>query len=345
MRAPALILALSLAGCGPDYPPVIWSGEHIEYATERDRDICEGSFVLQDEFVGLLSEFVGVTLSEPALFVYVEQEKLGDFCPREWAAGCSYEYAAISTKALNRHELAHVVTRSAGWNGPASFVEGVAEMFNDGVDLDEVREPIDAVLDDFQITDTHYFTMGLFVRFLVERHGLEKLAAFMRDTDYHAARETYEATFAQHFGESLSDATAAFDDYPTCPEWSNRIALYECNLPLTPWSNGAIDVNVDLQCEDSDVFGPLEDDPMRIGSFVAFEVEVEETYSVEVNSEIAGFAGVRITRCGSCWDEVDFGVVAGEPESATLPPGRYYATFVADVSSPGQIDLHLSPMP
>jgi hypothetical protein len=91
------------------------------------------------------------------------------------------------------------------------------------------------------------------------------------------------------------------------------------------------------------VIGPIDNESMRIGGFTAFEIEAAGRYSVEVTSEIAGFAGVRITRCGSCWDEVDFGVVADAPKSAELPVGRYYATFVADVAAQGRIDLTLAP--
>ncbi|MCB9706928.1 MAG: hypothetical protein H6711_34100 [Myxococcales bacterium] len=257
MRALALALGLPLVACGPDFPPVIWSGDHLEYATDVDRDLCEGTFHVQDRFVEQLSALVGVSLPEPVLFVYVEQSRVGEFCQRPDVAGCAREDAVISTKALNRHELAHAVTLAAGWGGPSPFVEGVAEMFNDGIDLDEVRAPIAEVLDDFQITDVHYFTMGLFVRFLVERHDLDSLAAFMRDTDHEAARAEYEATFAKHFGESLDDAMLAFEGYPTCPEWSNRIAVVECGLPLTEWVDGALEISVDVECGSADVTGPL----------------------------------------------------------------------------------------
>ena len=140
-------------------------------------------------------------------------------------------------------------------------------------------------------------------------------------------------------------AITSFEGYPTCPEWSNRLALYECNLPLTPWTNGHIDLAVDVQCGRPGVFGPLDNESMNIGSLAAFEVESDAVYSIEVSSDVASFAGVRITRCGSCWDELDLGVVAGGSEDSLLPAGRYYATFVAEVSSPGTIELRIAPSP
>ena len=345
MRALAPALGLVLIACGPDFPPVIWSGDHLEYATDREDTLCEGTFTLQDRFIAQLAEFVGITLSEPIRFVYVDPSRVGDFCPYVPADGCARDDAVISVTSLSRHELAHAVTLAAGWLGPQSFVEGVAEMFSDGFDLDSARAPLAEVLDDFQITDAHYFTMGLFVRFLVERHGFDPLVAFMRDTEYKATRASYEATFAARFGEPLSEAMAAFAGYPTCPEWSNRIALVECGLPLTEWVDGVLDISADVACTSPDVIGPVGTEPMQIAGFAAFEVTTEAKFSLHVMSEIDGFSGVRVTRCGSCWDEIDMNIVAGETDTAVLPVGRYYAAFVTHAEEAGTIRLVVEETP
>jgi hypothetical protein len=102
-------------------------------------------------------------------------------------------------------------------------------------------------------------------------------------------------------------------------------------------------VSAEVDCGDPAVFGPLDNERGSLGAFAAFEVPATGSYAVEVRSEVPGFAGVRVTRCGSCWDEVDFGVAAGELESAVLPAGRYYATFVASAQAPGRIDLRVAP--
>ena len=73
----------------------------------------------------------------------------------------------------------------------------------------------------------------------------------------------------------LSEAMAAFEGYPTCPEWSNRIAVVECGLPLAEWVDGALDISVDVVCESPDVIGPLGTDPMQIGAFAAFEEDLK----------------------------------------------------------------------
>jgi hypothetical protein len=223
-RAPTKILSLTLLACAPDFPPEIWSGEHLVYATDRDDLICEGSFHLQDRFVAALAELVGVRLDEPVLFVYVEQSRLGEFCVIEDASGCARHDAVISIWPVSHHELTHAVTRVAGWGGPASFVEGVAEAFNNGLDLAQEQAPLAEVLDGFQFSKPHYFTMGRFVRFLIERHELAAVGAFMRATKYDERRVDYEAAFAEHFGEPLSEAVLAFESYPACSEWNNRIA-------------------------------------------------------------------------------------------------------------------------
>ncbi|MBK8261895.1 MAG: hypothetical protein IPK80_11240 [Nannocystis sp.] len=341
-RAPTRILALTLLACAPDFPPEIWSGEHLVYATDRDDLICEGSFHLQDRFVAALAELVGVQLEGPVLFVYVEQSRVGGFCTRDIAAGCAREDAVISTWPVNRHELAHAVTLAAGWRGPASFVEGIAEVFNNGTDTVQEQAPLAEVLDSFQITKPHYFTMGRFVRFLIERHDLEAVGAFMRATEYDDRRVDYEAAFAEHFGEPLSEAVLAFESYPVCAEWSNRIALLECDSPLAEWQGDILDLTVDVQCDDPGVFGPS-GTSLQISAFRAFDVAQEGTYELSVESEEDVGVGVRITRCASCWDPLDRGIEANTKQSLLLPAGRYYATFVATTEAPGELRLTMTP--
>ena len=86
-----------------------------------------------------------------------------------------------------------------------------------------------------------------------------------------------KATFSAHFGEPLADAIAAFEAYPTCPEWSNRIALYECSRPLQPWRGGVLDVSAEVDCRDPAVFGPLDNERGSLGAFAAFEVAAAGT--------------------------------------------------------------------
>lgn len=341
IRGPTRILALTLLACAPDFPPEIWSGEHLVYATDRDDPICEGSFYLQDRFVAALARLIGVRLEEPVLFVYVEQTRLGEFCVLEDTSGCAREDAVISTRPVNRHELAHAVTLAAGWRGPASFVEGVAEAFNDGFYLAQEQAPLAEVLDGFQFTALHYFTMGRFVRFLIERHDLAAVGAFMRATRYDARRVDYEAAFAEHFGEPLSEAVVAFESYPVCSEWSNRIALLECDSPQVEWQGGTLDLTFDLQCDDPEVIGPFETS-LQMGAFRAFDVAQEGTYDVAVESEGGVGLGVRITRCASCWDPLDYRIEANTQGSLFLPAGRYYATFVATTETPGELRLRMT---
>jgi hypothetical protein len=341
-RAPTKILSLTLLACAPDFPPEIWSGEHLVYATDRDDLICEGSFHLQDRFVAALAELVGVRLDEPVLFVYVEQSRLGEFCVIEDASGCARHDAVISIWPVSHHELTHAVTRVAGWGGPASFVEGVAEAFNNGLDLAQEQAPLAEVLDGFQFSKPHYFTMGRFVRFLIERHELAAVGAFMRATKYDERRVDYEAAFAEHFGEPLSEAVLAFESYPACSEWNNRIALLECDSPLIEWQGDTLDLTVDVQCDAPEVFGPS-GTSLQIGAFRAFDVAQEGTYDVAVESEEDVGVGVRITRCASCWDPLDHRIETNTQRSLLLPAGRYYATFVGTTEAPGELRLRVTP--
>ena len=52
-------------------------------------------------------------------------------------------------------------------------------------------------------------------------------------------------------------------------------------------------------------------------------------------------ATVRLTRCGSCWDVMDFTVFPGEAKQVTLPSGRYYVTFIKEIEKAGTLKFTL----
>jgi hypothetical protein len=258
----------------------------------------------------------------------------------------------VSTTAINYHELTHAVAFSGGIRGPAPFQEGLAEAFNDGLDLDTPRAAIQDVLTGFKYDDPGYYTMGLFVRFLIERHDLATFLDFMRMAndrdDYSEFAPLYEIAFEEPLELAMTD----FAEYPSCTEWNNRYAPLECEaLPLEPQSDGRWNISVELDCGSDDVVGPMavEDGHMAMWTQRAFEIEEDGEYVLILVGSLGDWGGARITRCGSCWDAFEFNRYPQAPDgpwrSEYLTAGRYHVLFVKDHDRPGPFGLVIARQP
>lgn len=332
--------------CAPDFPDPFWTGAHLAYATTTDVEICEGSWVVQDRYVGLLSDLLGVSLPRPVRFAFIERDERDKFCDDGDLLGCTRDDESYSIYAVQLHELAHAVAIPAGVRGPAAFQEGFAEVFSDGQDSEPNRLPISEVLESFAGDGGSYYTAGLFVRFLIEDYGLEKLLGFMRATDADDGPATQASAFADAYGVTLEQATLDFENYPSCKMWSNRIALFECAAELVPWEDTTWRAASSLACESPDVLGPVPDgDKMLVWETRALDVEADGKYLATAGGSVGGAAAGRLTRCGSCWDSLDEQVKVGEARELELSAGRYYVTLLKEVAEPGVISFTLVRQP
>jgi len=337
----AASLAL-LVACRPERPEIIWTGKYLHYATSTDEPICRGSFHRQDAHVRELSTLLGVGLHAPAYYAYVDSTEIGEHCEGMSENGCAYDLKAFSVRPAHLHELSHVVAQFGGFGGPRPFAEGFAEMFGDGGDLERDRVPIEAVLQDFAGDDSHYYTAGLFARFLVERHGLDAFVEFLRQAgDYDDGFARFAPTHEQVFGESIETAMRDFEDYPSCFELSNRIAVVDCNLPLEPWEDGVIRLRADLECSADDVMGPMPGERALMLTTRAFVVEAPGSYIAVAGADPDGWGGIRLVKCGSCWDAFDLTLAPGDEVFPELEEGRYYVLFGRRLDDPGQLSLTL----
>lgn len=120
-----------------------------------------------------------------------------------------------STKAFDAHEIVHRVAFELGDPG-AFFQEGLAVALGDDgrygdVKVDEIARgllaPVDlrTLIERFQTVapEVRYPLAGSFVRFLIRRHGLARLAEFFRACA--SDGRAREAQFARVMGSSLHD--------------------------------------------------------------------------------------------------------------------------------------------
>ena len=77
MRVDGAVLSVAVTACSVAHPPVVWSGDNMEFTAELDDGACEGTYRLQDDFIALLSELVGVALDERIVYVQVDADRVG----------------------------------------------------------------------------------------------------------------------------------------------------------------------------------------------------------------------------------------------------------------------------
>jgi hypothetical protein len=338
-------VAAIVAGCGASPTEPFWVGEFISYGKTIDAEVCGGSWAIQDRHVGELAELIDADITAPIPYTLIGLDDREHFCGQEDVAGCAVEgEAAYSIHRIHMHELAHVVLRHAGVRGPHAFNEGLAEVFGDGLIYTPRRLPIADVVADIEADrGGGYWTAGLFVRFLIEEHGLETLLEFMRRTDRETAPDDYADAFLEVFGTPLEEAYVAFDDYPSCSTLNNRIALTDCTGDAVPWVDGTWSVTSELACDDPEVFGPSSDgDKELIASSRGLMIDEAGSYRIEVAGSVGGLAGARVNRCGSCWDAFDARVQVGQTDTLELEAGRYYVTLVRELAEAGDVRVTLT---
>jgi hypothetical protein len=335
-------------GCGVSPPEPFWEGEHLAYGKTADVEVCRGSWVVQDGFVAELAGLINVDLAAPIPFTLIEPDELEHYCEQPDVLGCARNgSAAYSIYTMHLHELTHVVTRQGGFRGPLAFNEGLAEVFGDGVHNVPERLPVEDAVYDFEAGGgASYTTAALFVRFLIEEQGLEALLEFLALTDEHDDADEYGRVFREVFGVELEDMFVAFDEYPTCSMMNNRIALTECGGTAVAWKNGIWQADSALDCDDPTVFGPVDSGGERfLGTNRSLVVERGGTYRIDVSGSADGLAGVRINRCGSCWDAFEVRVRVGESGALDLAAGRYYVTLIREVERAGDVRVTLAEPP
>jgi hypothetical protein len=256
--------------------------------------------------------------------------------------GCEFDGDAYSARPMHFHELAHAVARRGGIGGSDAFREGFAEALSNGFEPKKPRVPIEPVLRNFAYRDEDYYTAGLFLRFLMERHSLDDVAAFLSQTSPSDSFVAVSDAFADIFAEPLTAAMTDFADYPSCAAWSNRLAIVECGLDPIPWAGTSWQTDSNIDCSDEDVLGPLVDGVSLVWATRGLVVDSPgEFIARTTGGPAAGEATVHLTRCASCWDAFDVTVAPGYQKQLTLPAGRYYVTLVKELGTSGHMRFSL----
>lgn len=353
-------LALAV-GCAPELEPEIGAlverGEHVEVWASDGLEVCGGNVAHMDRFVERFREVVGPRPEAEARHrYYVLDEE--DWALLGWCddlAGCTIERRTIYARRLpSRHELVHAEIAAGGHS---LLEEGIAEAFGDGPPdawpfTYDVEEALD--LGDARLPFEGYQRAAHFSRFLIDRYGIDGFLRLRDSTSKGEGREALARAFEVAVDRSLESELIAYEGYAAwCQNAGYRLALLECELPVTPWRSELSFVEtVELTCAGADVLGPFDGE---IFTYRALEMPLAAKLDIEVEAEGTDDARAWIVKCGSrCrgWpgDDPDYPleppqiaveVRLGEPREATLYPGRYWIRMSRPVGSPGALTLRV----
>jgi hypothetical protein len=352
-----LVVAFTVAACAPErdrdpeIPPIIWSGDHLDYAPQEHAEpVCGGTLPYMGRYVELAAAAMDVDLDGPVLYVHGSQ---GDepFCQPS-AIGCtSIDARVYSIMAPHEHELVHGVRSFSGFS-QNFFEEGAAEMFGDDAKLSGRGLPRGDLLVGIETArpDGGYWypRMGHFSAYLHDRHGPEVTAAILRDTDRTSSAARVIAVAEAATGMSFDELRADYESQPACDQAHYRYPLYPCDAPeaLRPRCEGGVEGRIEerIACDDPTTLGPRQGE---IWKYVAFDVPSDGEYTFERVAEVVA-AGSAIAikecsmRCDSITVELPITGTYWDPDFDPGPPvflrsGRYALRLTRPADAPSDV--------
>lgn len=242
-----------------------------------------------------------------------------DLSPCLESSDCADGLAVFSRTLFHDHEIVHVLLRDLG-RSQTFLYEGMAEAFGRAggaftvertVAKSEILRSLSATTDPKTIS---YPLAGLFVRFLVERHGMMAVkrvyARARHDTDTSQLGEIFQTELEASLDVTL-DLLAE-----TAPDCYPRQNL--CTARPVAWSDGAWNYRFGLSCGSP---GVLEIVPGALRNEALVEIPEAGAYRLTVSWPSVPVKELVVARCG-CRPELHT-VESGSEATLELDRGRY----------------------
>lgn len=302
----AWFIPLGVVACAPDgavrdIPPVVWSGENLDYAPQAGAyEPCAGTLPYMDRYVGLVADAMRMSLDRPV--VYVHGSEAGEtFCPHDGTLGCAFDDSVYSLVVPQEHELVHAVRGHEGFS-QLFFEEGTAEVFGDDAAFElrvtsrgDLREGIEAASGQHGLPEQWYPRAGHFVAYLHQRHGPEVTAAILQQTDPYSSAEQAIAVVEEATGVPWAELREEYEAVPECDQAHYRYPLYGCEEPtaLRVRCDGdeAVWIEERIACDDSSTVGPRDGEMWKT---IAVEVPEDGEYLFFAYEDVSA-VGARIT--------------------------------------------------
>lgn len=333
------------AGGPSEIPPIVWSGEHLDYAPQPHAEPqCAGTLPYMDRYLDLGAADLGVELGR-RVYVHGSDED-PPLCPH--GSGCLYYDGVVYARhAPHEHELVHAVRSELGRALPF-FEEGAAEMFggDDGREREpavgELREGFAVGWGGEPLPSGWYTRGGVFSAYLHRQHGPQITRALLEGTTVWTTSDEavvlLEALTSMPFDELVDDFES--QEPETCSHPRHyRYPLYPCNAPeaVRQRCDGdrAVPIEVSLECDDPSTLGPREGE---LFSYVAIDVPADGMYRfIEEPREGSEKAWIEIKECALGCSSGYVKAAYGEPydplgdasleDEVFLRAGRYSLRF------------------
>ena len=305
----ALSITLTAAACGPpetagtatdtdgSAPEPDVKGEHVDVYLGEGIEICGGQVAAYDRFLEQVYPFwTGGPLPED-FRVSVDASDSSP-CPRSEHSCASDGTAYLVRQYGQYHELVHTVHQRVDGNSASALNEGVATALGADDPLSGNGSYVvgPEVLFSTSPGASDYLPLGLFVRFLIDRDGVQAMralfGALVQPGD--PTPEEIEQQFELAFGEPLTDTWAEFTAQPRCA-YDFWFCGDQTDIDLPYELDG-------LDCADPDVLGfdapHLFAPPDRPYSPTKlFHLQVVEPTWIQIEYDNVNF---QLGQCGDC---------------------------------------------
>ncbi|UJR79188.1 hypothetical protein [Sandaracinus amylolyticus] len=244
----SVLVVAGLAACAPPDPPLRASSEHVDL--HIDIEPPEGLIEWLDHAVVSYAEMLGVDDPHVTVVVHDTADDVRAVCRRssDWEiVGCADGAKVYQNITYYPHELVHAVASRIG-RPPAVLQEGLAEAIGCGPDsgFDQRVTPDRALLGWLDDDDrffagsedsarARYPIAASFVRFVIQRHGLDALLYVYRALPKDAGGGRVNARFEEATGEPIEQLVDAWVAEGPRPWGSICEAVPECRLaPAQP---------------------------------------------------------------------------------------------------------------
>lgn len=351
--ARTLTCAAVLAGsaCLPEFEQV--QGDRILYEHSAELRACAGNVGYLDAAIVAYETTLGVRAPSPLRYSWLSEADV----PRWRYPDERYESLggeAIGLRAWARgpatvHEVAHLV--AGGDNAPPFFQEGLAEALTDETGPRGLRYLEGLRLDprpDMTAStsrDVDYVLAGVFVNFLLARHGPVKFMRFYRSLVWPFTMARIRATFADAFAVDMDEEVEVFmsGSIPPCDELVFSPTPIECTGANIPWSDDRTwRVLADMHCDGQGVLGGDGDDGTR-WRWRNYTVDVRLAGTYRLNIAAPGPSQITFGPCFTCPMSIPETYLVGQEETdVQLEAGTYYVGIIPGSGDPQvQVTLEL----
>lgn len=350
----AWLAAASALACGPDrppweVPPIVWSGEHLEYAPQDGAyEPCAGTLPYMDRYAELAAEAMGVQLDEPLVYIHGTDEDEVP-CTNQDALACTRSTTIYSLVAPQEHELVHAVRGSQGFSH-RFFEEGAAEAFGDDAHMPmrvradgDLLEGIASVTREDGLPIEWYPRAGHFAAFLHDQYGPEVTTALLKRTDRDTSVGQAIAVLEESTGVPFDELRQDYEHEPTCGQARYRYPLFACEQPVDLRARCDETVTlaepIRIECDDPGTIGPRDGE---IWTYLALEVEQDGEYLVTAFDPMSSFSRLEIKECALGCDSIlheqrhgfdPYGI------AVQLRAGRYSVKLLRHEDYPGEVEV------